>query len=199
MVRACATRHQIKGLREMAGNDVTKTPGYDRLSLESQEQLKLAFEDGRVAGKDFKDIRSDLAGSAPSSGAREIRDAEGYKVDMPVRPAGCRVSECENKVVRGELRVGFLRNFDGEHMSWVYKHWHVVQRAPAPSLVTPFDCTHPKSYHWSIPMFFSTAFARALVLSLCSVLTWPGTASQSMISAPCNHATNETALRASRA
>ncbi|KAF3043619.1 hypothetical protein E8E11_008786 [Didymella keratinophila] len=32
---ACATPHQIKGLREMAGNDVTKTPGYDRLSPES--------------------------------------------------------------------------------------------------------------------------------------------------------------------
>lgn len=110
----------------MAEYDVTKTSGYDRLSPESQEQLRLAFEDGRVADKDFKDIRPDLAGAAPLCQGREILDAEGYKVDMPVRPAACRASECANKIVRGELRVGFLRNFDSDHLSWVYKHWYVV-------------------------------------------------------------------------
>lgn len=122
----------------MAGSDVTKTPGYDRLSPESQGQLRLVFEDGRVADKGFKDIRPDLAGSASmSGGGREIRDADGYKVDMPARPAGCRASECANKIVRGELGVGFLRNFDGEHMSWVYKHWYVFQRARESFLPTP--------------------------------------------------------------
>lgn len=70
----------------MADNDVTKTPGYDKLSPEGQEQLKLAFEEGRVVDKDFKDVRPDLAGATPmSGGGREILDAEGYKVDMPVR------------------------------------------------------------------------------------------------------------------
>ncbi|KAF3043620.1 hypothetical protein E8E11_008869 [Didymella keratinophila] len=63
-----------------------------------------------------------------SGGGREIRDVEGYKIDMPVHPAGCRASECANKIVRGELRVGFLRNFDGEHMSWAYKHWNCISK-----------------------------------------------------------------------
>jgi hypothetical protein len=129
--RACATPHQIRGLREMADNDVTKTPGYDRLSAESQEQLKLAFEEGRIADKDFKSIRPDPASAAPLSSGCEILDAEGYKVDMPVRAAGCRASGCGNKVVRGELRVGFLRSFDGDHSSWVYKHWYVVLQTHA--------------------------------------------------------------------
>lgn len=84
----------------MAGNDVTKTPGYDRLSPESQEQLKLAFEDGRVAGKDFKDIRSDLAGSAPPSGARKFATQKAIRsiclfAQQAVERASARTRLCE--------------------------------------------------------------------------------------------------------
>lgn len=86
---------------------------------------------------DFKDIRSDLAGVTTLSGGKDIIDAEGYKVDMPVHRADYRASERANKIVRGELRVGFLRNFDDEHMSWVYKHCYVVQRTPKSFLPIP--------------------------------------------------------------
>ncbi|KAJ4318097.1 hypothetical protein N0V94_004622 [Neodidymelliopsis sp. IMI 364377] len=124
----CATKHQINGLEELTDNDPTKAPGYDRLSPESKEEVRLTFENSRINDPSFKDIRADLAGNSAKFGA-EIRDAEGYKVDMPVRAAACRGSECLNKgtkVVKGELRVGFLRSFDGEHSSWVYKHWNCI-------------------------------------------------------------------------
>jgi hypothetical protein len=119
----CATPHQLRGVKELTGNDPMKAPGYDRLSADSQEQVRLAFENGKIIDKDFKGIHADLAGIAPMYGPREILNAEGYKGDMPVRAAGCRASECSNKVVKSELRVGFLKPFDGEHSTWVYKHW----------------------------------------------------------------------------
>ena len=48
---------------------------------------------------------------------------------MPTRPATCRANECAvktNKVVKGELRVGFLKPFDGDLSTWVYKHWNCI-------------------------------------------------------------------------
>lgn len=100
-------------------------PGYDCLSTESQEQLRLAFENGALVDKDFKGTREDLAKSAPRYG-QEYRNAEGYKVDVPKRAALCRGADCLSKgtkVGHGELRFGLLIPFDGEHATWVYKHW----------------------------------------------------------------------------
>ncbi|KAJ4384919.1 hypothetical protein N0V86_000523 [Didymella sp. IMI 355093] len=53
-----------------------------RHCAESQEQLKLAFEEGRIADKNFKSIRPDLASAAPLSNGFEITDAEDYKHDI---------------------------------------------------------------------------------------------------------------------
>lgn len=84
----------------MTNNDATQAPGYDQLSPESQEQLRLAFEHDSVVDKTFKDIRPDLA--AFSSEFRgEITNAVGHKIDMPTRPAGCRTKQCANEIVRG--------------------------------------------------------------------------------------------------
>lgn len=122
VIRACATKHQINGLKELAEDDPTRAPGYHRLSPESQEQLRAAMETGFITDKTFNDIRSDLAGGAPVSGG-DIINAVGYRIDMPTRPAACRAPQCTEKVVKGELRVGFLKPFDEDHSSWVYKHW----------------------------------------------------------------------------
>lgn len=77
--------------------------------------MRLAFENSSIVDKTLKDIRPDLAMPAKFGG--EITDAVGYKIDMPTRPAGCRAKRCANKIVRGQLRVGFLKSFDGEHSS----------------------------------------------------------------------------------
>lgn len=122
--RACATKHQLSGLKEITNDDATQAPGYDQLSPGSQEQVRLAFENNSIIDKTFKDIRPDLAASSKFGG--EITDAVGYKIDMPTRPAGCRAKQCANKIVRGQLRVGFLKPFDEDHSSWIYKHWYVV-------------------------------------------------------------------------
>jgi hypothetical protein len=50
-----------------------------------------------------------------------------YKVDIATRgTASCRKSDCPAgavKIAKGELRLGIRVPFDGEHESWVYKHW----------------------------------------------------------------------------
>jgi len=48
-------------------------------------------------------------------------------VDVASRgTAGCRYADCPGggaKIAKGELRLGICVPFDGEHSSWVYKHW----------------------------------------------------------------------------
>ncbi|EUC31267.1 hypothetical protein COCCADRAFT_6835 [Bipolaris zeicola 26-R-13] len=121
----CATKHQIAGLKETTENDPTKAPGYDRLSPESQEQVRLAFEEGMPVDKGFKDIREDLAKTSRKY-AKEYRDAEGYKADVATRAAACRGGDCvsdNTKITKGHLRLGILVNFDSDHTSTYYKHW----------------------------------------------------------------------------
>jgi hypothetical protein len=123
--RRCATPHQIRGLKEVSGGDVAKVPGYERISEEGREQLELALEEGKITDKDFQDIRPDLVKSGGSLG--EIRDALGYKVELSLSGrAGCRAAACKEqgaKIAKGELRLGILRPFDGEHATYAYKHW----------------------------------------------------------------------------
>ncbi|CAA9962662.1 zf-PARP multi-domain protein [Pyrenophora teres f. maculata] len=122
---ACATKHQIAGLVETTDNDPTKAPGYQRLSQESQQQVRLAFESGTPTDIEFKGVREDLTGSAQRY-AKEYRNAIGYKVDVAVCAAACRGGECLAKgikVLRNELRLGILVLFDGEYSTMVYKHW----------------------------------------------------------------------------
>ncbi|KAJ4349507.1 uncharacterized protein N0V89_008123 [Didymosphaeria variabile] len=125
-IRGCATPHQIGGLKSLSAGDVAKVPGYERISEESREQLALALEEGKVIDKEFKDIRPDLVKTYQG----EIRDAIGYKVEVtPSARAGCRAAACKDlgiKIQKGELRLGILRPFDGEHVSFVYKHWKCV-------------------------------------------------------------------------
>ncbi|KAI4644886.1 hypothetical protein J4E93_005684 [Alternaria ventricosa] len=123
----CATKHQIAGLKETTGNDPTKAPGYDRLSPESQEQVRLAFE-GQPVDKNFKGIREDLAKDAQRY-AKEYTDVSFYKVDVAGRACACRGSDCLSKnvkITKGELRLGLSVPFDGEHESMVYKHWQCM-------------------------------------------------------------------------
>ena len=125
LLRACATPHQIRGLKSISEGELAKVPGYDRISEESRQQLKLALEEGKVTDKEFKDIRPDLVKAGGYMG--EIRDALSYKVEVsPSARAGCRASACKEqgtKIAKGELRLGILRDFDGDHNSFVYKHW----------------------------------------------------------------------------
>lgn len=112
-------------MKETTENDPTKAPGYDRLSPESQEQVRLAFEEGMPVDKGFKDIREDLAKTSRKY-AKEYTDAEGYKADVATRAAACRGGDCVSdniKITKGHLRLGILVNFDGEHTSTYYKHW----------------------------------------------------------------------------
>jgi hypothetical protein len=123
--RGCGTPHQIKGLKELTENDPTKAPGYDRLSPESQEQVRLSFEEEKVADKEFKSVREDLAKTAAKYGG-EIRDAEGYAVSVATRAAACRGPDCLSqniKITKDELRLGICVPFDGDHSSMKYKHW----------------------------------------------------------------------------
>lgn len=101
-------------------------PGYEHISVEAREQLRLAMEEGKIIDKEFVDVRPDLVvkGGGPVG---EIRDAVSYKVDVsPSARARCRGKACAQqgtKIAKGELRLGILRMFDGEHESYVYKHW----------------------------------------------------------------------------
>ncbi|KAF2133702.1 zf-PARP-domain-containing protein [Dothidotthia symphoricarpi CBS 119687] len=143
---ACATKHQLKGLKDTTDNDATKAPGYHSLSPESQEQIRLAFENDCVTDKEFKGISEDMAKRAPKYGG-EILNATGYKVDVARRAAGCRGSVCQTtgvKILKGELRLGISIPYDGEHESWVYKHWkcmseHDLEAAKEVSEQDSFD------------------------------------------------------------
>ncbi|KAJ4299355.1 hypothetical protein N0V90_004600 [Kalmusia sp. IMI 367209] len=127
---ACATKHQIQGLDTISDGDPTKVPGYERISEESREQLKLALEEGKILDKEFKDIRPDLVQFGGYGG--EITDAVGYKVEVTKRAAaGCRGAACKEqgaKIAKGYLRLGIARIFDGEHETWQYKHWICISK-----------------------------------------------------------------------
>ena len=95
--------------------------GFANLSPESQAEVRAAFEADRVTNLEYTDVRPDLAHGYLSG---EIRDAVAYKVELAsTGRAGCRKDGCPTKILKGELRVGFLVDFDGEHQSWKYKHW----------------------------------------------------------------------------
>jgi hypothetical protein len=112
-------------LKETTGNDPTIAPEYDRLSPESQEQVRLAFEHGGPVDPTFNGIREDLAKNAQKY-AKEYHDVIANNVDVGKRAALCRGADCMakgDKVQGGELRLGLLIPFDDEHSSIVYKHW----------------------------------------------------------------------------
>lgn len=75
-IRGCATPHQIQGLKGVTEDDATKAPGYDRLSPEAQEQVRLAFEAGKIVDKEFKGINAELA-KIPKRYGGEISNATG--------------------------------------------------------------------------------------------------------------------------
>ncbi|KAH7082651.1 hypothetical protein BKA63DRAFT_394085, partial [Paraphoma chrysanthemicola] len=125
----CATKHQIKGLIEVTGNDATQAPGYEGLSEEAQEEVRQAFENEGVVDKDFKGKRADLAKASPRY--NDIMNAEGYKVDIAKRATGCRNAQCPSegsKILKGEVRLGICVPFDGDHSSWLYKHWKCMSQ-----------------------------------------------------------------------
>lgn len=126
--KACGTSHQIKGLIAVTDNDATKAPGYDGLSTEAQEQVRLVFENEKVLNKDFKGIREDLEltdatgyDSSSYCGLDDLTDLlpyYRYKSDVGKRVCGCRNDACpepESKIVKGELRLGIAQSYDGDH------------------------------------------------------------------------------------
>ncbi|KAF9729615.1 hypothetical protein PMIN02_004529 [Paraphaeosphaeria minitans] len=125
----CATRHQLRGLKALSDGELAKVPGYERISDESREQLKLALEEGKVIDKDFKDIRPDLIVKEGVS-MGEIRDAVRYNVEAsPSTRARCRAAACKQQrsnIAKGELRLAILRPLDGEHTAYIYKHWKYI-------------------------------------------------------------------------
>jgi hypothetical protein len=126
--RGCVISRQMRAIKELVEDDPTKMPGYERISEQSQEQVRLAFENGQVIDKDFKDIRTGLATKIHGNYG-EITDALGYKVDITrAASAMCRNAACPRsgvKIPKGELRLGIEVTFDGDHFSWKYKHWQV--------------------------------------------------------------------------
>ncbi|KAF2871417.1 hypothetical protein BDV95DRAFT_462473, partial [Massariosphaeria phaeospora] len=126
----CVTPQQLRAVKQLVSDKVEDIPGYGRISTESQEQVRQAFEEGRVPDKDFKDVREDLAKFAPRTYG-EITNAVGYKVDIASRAAGCRNSACKDKgvkIAKGELRLGIATPFDDDHEIWVYTHWGCISR-----------------------------------------------------------------------
>ncbi|KAI8930803.1 hypothetical protein NX059_011826 [Plenodomus lindquistii] len=137
----CATKHQIAGMKELTGGDPSKATGFDGLSTESQEQVRLAFEAGKPVDKEFKGVREDLAVAAPRH-VREYTDAQGYKADVARRSAACRGTVCSQtsaKVLKGELRLGILVDYDGDHSSWYYKHWECMSEYDLDQAKERFD------------------------------------------------------------
>lgn len=131
-------------MKETTGNDPTKAPGYDKLSPESQEQVRLAFENGMPTEKTFKGISKERAKDAPKY-AREYTDATGYKTDVGTRSAACRGHNClteSAKIMKGELRLGIYVDFDGEHFTTYYKHWvsHLFSSKASVVLTMPQKC-----------------------------------------------------------
>lgn len=55
---------------------ITKVPGYDNITLESQEHLRQAFEHGMPIDKEFKGISEELAKKAPIYPTKEYDDAD---------------------------------------------------------------------------------------------------------------------------
>jgi hypothetical protein len=127
--RGCATKAQIEGLKTLSGDDPAAVPGYANLSPESQEQVRLALEEVKVLDKEFKDIRTDLI-KFVGGASGEIRNAVDYKVETTATGrAVCRHAACKEqgiKILKGELRLGIATEFQGEHLSWMYKHWYVA-------------------------------------------------------------------------
>lgn len=120
------TKKQIKTIKELAEGDPTKVPGYDFVSAESQEQVRLAFEEEVVVDKEFKGVRVDLSKFARDV-ARETLNAVGYKVEVTQRgSASCQNGVCKThgtKIAKGELRLGIQTIFLGEYETWRYRHW----------------------------------------------------------------------------
>ncbi|PSN71834.1 hypothetical protein BS50DRAFT_236536 [Corynespora cassiicola Philippines] len=147
----CATFHQITGLKKITGGKVENVPGFSTISLESQEQVRLAFDKGVVVDKEFKDIREDLAKDF-SPVVSEIIHAISYKVDVCKRATGCRRLECQQagsacKITKGELRMGFEVKYGQETTSWLYKHWKCITQYDLDSAKSALNDDSLKSWN----------------------------------------------------
>ncbi|ORX96593.1 hypothetical protein BCR34DRAFT_607580 [Clohesyomyces aquaticus] len=135
----CVPPTQLKGVILLAGEIPENVPGFSCISPESQEEIRLAFEAGKIVNKDFSDIRKDLVKGPTYVKFEEITDAVGYKVEVTTRAAAkCRGAVCKPagiKIAKGELRLG-IATLWGEHESWCYKHWKCA---------TPYDLQEVKT------------------------------------------------------
>lgn len=55
--------------------------------------------------------------------------ADEFTEVSATRRAGCKAKRCKDndvKIQKGELRMGVLVDFDGEHQSMVWRHWSVL-------------------------------------------------------------------------
>ncbi|CAI6342168.1 unnamed protein product [Periconia digitata] len=128
----CATKAQVKKMIVLAEENPAKVPGYEFISAESQEQVRLAFEQGDVVDRGFEDVRTDLCRSFGMASDETI-NAIGFKVEVTTRASAfCRSIACKalknEKMAKGELRLGLLTVFQGDHTSWCYKHWRCATK-----------------------------------------------------------------------
>ncbi|KAF2488844.1 hypothetical protein BU16DRAFT_586642 [Lophium mytilinum] len=107
----CVTSKQIATIKDIAKGEPENAPGYDTLTEQAKEHVRLAFEAGSVTDKTFKGILE-----------------PAYKVEVaPQARATCQNKECKDakiKIKKGELRLGIQVRFQG-HEGWRYKHWKV--------------------------------------------------------------------------
>jgi len=114
--RGCVTSKQIKNVQEIIGGNMENLSGFKGLADDAKEQVRLAFKEGKVIDKMFK-----------GTTGLNVYDAIGFKFEYAKSGrSGCRAPACARsglKIANGELRFGWLEDFDGEHCTWKFKHW----------------------------------------------------------------------------
>ena len=112
LCRRCANERLIEGLILVFKANPLDIPGYFTLSPEAKEQIRLAFEIGRVPNKSFE--------------GTEVTNVHRYYLEVARSDkASCIRSDCRKnrvKIAEGNLRVAFTVSFVG-HNTDKYKHW----------------------------------------------------------------------------
>jgi hypothetical protein len=100
-------------MKKLTSEDPTKLSDFNKLSADSQEQLKKSFEEGDVVDREFT--------GKPDS---KIAGCDDYCVEHSKSSRAACFVGCEEKIGKGELRLGLLPVMPGmKHVSWRYCHW----------------------------------------------------------------------------
>jgi hypothetical protein len=117
--RGCVTSRQIGNIKSTKPESDVETllatiPGFKGLTKDSKDIVLQAFIAGEVQNKTVR------SGSG-------LFKALGFKVEHALSSrAVCRSPPCKRagvKMAKGELRFGWLEDYDGQHATWKFKHW----------------------------------------------------------------------------